>query len=63
MDKIRSPCPHIFGIPEQGETFKNKEDTEPIRTVIMSVIEKKKISREEEQKCNAGGVSYFKSNL
>ena len=63
MDKIRSPCPHILDIPEQGETFKNKEDTEPIRTVIMSVIEKKKISREEEQKCNAGGVSYFKSNL
>ena len=42
MDKISSPCPHILDIPEQGETFKNKEDTEPIRTVIMSVIEKKK---------------------
>ena len=46
MDKIRSLCPDILGIPEQGETFKNKEDTEPIRIVIMCAIEKK-ISREE----------------
>ena len=43
MEKIRSICSHILGILEQGETFKNKEDTEPMRIVIMSVIEKKKI--------------------
>ena len=48
MEKIRSICSRILGIPEQGETFKNKEVTEPIRIVIMSVIEKKKkLSREE----------------
>ena len=64
MEKIRSICSRILGIPEQGETFKNKEDTEPIRIVIMSVIEKKKkLSREEKYKYSAGGVGYFKSNL
>ena len=26
MEKIRSICSRILGIPEQGETFKNKED-------------------------------------